>query len=58
MTARTIDRRLMFDRRNWRTFLSILFAPVMFSRRRSERRTGWDRRARAERTLKAYNAPT
>lgn len=46
------DRRKTVERRTWRTFLAGLFAPVMFSRRRGERRSGWDRRARADNTLK------
>lgn len=46
MTPRT-DRRTTIERRTWRTFLAGLFAPVMFSRRRGERRSGFDRRARA-----------
>jgi hypothetical protein len=46
MTPRT-DRRATIERRTWRTFLAGLFAPLMFSRRRGERRTGFDRRARS-----------
>lgn len=48
MTPRT-DRRATLDRRTWLgAILAVLFAPVMLSRRRGERRSGWDRRARVD----------
>lgn len=52
LRTRQPEQRQSVERRSWRWWLDALFAPGLVSRRRGERRDGWDRRTRADNTLK------